>query len=153
MLRGKIRYYRFYLILRWYIFPGRKEHSLVQLSVFREIHIHGHDAREVENVDIILDRDLEIIQWLHALHGARGGQYNARFYTRTGTQRSRHLQRSRRRQSETVLVQLYRESSHGLHRLIRERHVHADLPVPVTIISRRYNYPQLKNMRDIGGSI
>lgn len=78
-------------------------------------------AREVKNVYVVLHGDLQRHQRVHFLHGPARVQPQARLEALGRLQRAGKVQAGRRRYSETVLVQLYRESGHCLDVKLRKR--------------------------------
>lgn len=48
------------LVGRWYLLPGGEEDALVELSVLREQDVRWDEAREVEYVHVVLNRDLKV---------------------------------------------------------------------------------------------
>ena len=68
-----IAYISLDLVLRGNILPRGQKHALVHLSVLDEQHVHGHLAREVENVHVVLYRNLRNMEHVECVTYKKGG--------------------------------------------------------------------------------
>ena len=83
------------------------------------------DTGEVEDVDVVLDRDLNVGERVHLLYGAAGVHGKTDLQQLPSIQQ-RDVERLGGSQAESIFVKLNPESLHYLHRLVVEAYLHVN---------------------------
>eukprot|EP01137_Pigoraptor_chileana_P028939 Opistho-2@13440 len=117
------------------LLPRRHERIPLNLAVLGEENVDGHHRRKVKHVNVVADRNLECRNGLHLLHGAVEGEGQRRVTRLVGGQ-ERELECTTGGHGKAVLVELDGKVVHRLHRLVREGHIHVQLPLATRKCSR-----------------